>query len=165
MNSARNLLEIAHEFCREAFAPFGVNTEPYAEILAQLLDYASSDGAGESGPGGVTARPGPMDGTQSAIAGVTPSPSDVPIQRSVETVTWEDVAEQLFAVDGNGFWVDATPLQAHAYEIRAKAVVELYAASAQSAPVLAAAQNSAEGDPAVKPDYAGADALPTPGQG
>jgi hypothetical protein len=45
---------------------------------------------------------------------------------AVEAVTSEDIARQLFAVDGNGFWEDRTPLQEEAYTIRAKAVAALY---------------------------------------
>ena len=44
-------------------------------------------------------------------------------------IEWEDIARQLFAVDGNGFWEDRTPLQEEAYTIRAKAVVALYASN------------------------------------
>ena len=42
-----------------------------------------------------------------------------------ETITWEDIAETLFATDGNGLWLDRTPLQEAAYTIRAKAIAEL----------------------------------------
>jgi len=44
-----------------------------------------------------------------------------------EAIQWEDIARQLFAVDGCGFWEDRAPLQEEAYSIRAKAVAALYA--------------------------------------
>lgn len=59
---------------------------------------------------------------------------------SGEPVTVEDIATQLFAVDGNGFFCDATPLQREAYTIRAKAVAELYAAPCASKPASSTGQ-------------------------
>lgn len=47
---------------------------------------------------------------------------------------WQDVAETLCAVDGNGFLQDTTVTMQSAYEIRGKAVAALYASPVKAAP-------------------------------
>lgn len=58
-----------------------------------------------------------------------------------DPVTWEDIATQLFAVDGNGFWEDRTPIQEEAYSIRAKAIAELFSRCGRPTPPMSSTES------------------------